>query len=200
MIKNITDFKPYKWLPLSTLATMVLLLSGCSDDQNSQRQMPPPAVSVYSVTDQKIGDYFEYVGRSEAVNTVDIRARVEGFLVKRNFVEGGMVEKDQLLYEIDRAPFEAKLKGAQAQLASNKANLVNARKNLERGRDLVKKGAISQSDFDHQTSTEAQALASVKAAQASLETAKLNLGYTRITAPFKGEIGKSTYSVGNLVG
>ncbi|WP_095210520.1 efflux RND transporter periplasmic adaptor subunit [Endozoicomonas ascidiicola] len=201
MIKKISHFTPRKWLPLSALATSFLLLAGCGDDQKSQHaQMPPPAVSVYNVVEQEVGDYYEYVGRSEAVNTVDIRARVEGFLVKRNFVEGGMVEKDQLLYEIDRAPFEATLKGAEAQLASSRASLTNARKNLERGKDLVKKGAISQSDFDLQTSTEAQALASVESAKASLESARLNLGYTRITAPFKGEIGKSTYSVGNLVG
>ncbi|WP_299732869.1 efflux RND transporter periplasmic adaptor subunit [uncultured Endozoicomonas sp.] len=201
MIKKISHFTPRKWLPLSALATSFLLLAGCGDDQKSQHaQMPPPAVSVYNVVEQEVGDYYEYVGRSEAVNTVDIRARVEGFLVKRNFVEGGMVEKDQLLYEIDRAPFEATLKGAEAQLASSRASLTNARKNLERGKDLVKKGAISQSDFDLQTSTEAQALASVESAKANLESARLNLGYTRITAPFKGEIGKSTYSVGNLVG
>lgn len=150
--------------------------------------------------DQEVGDYYEYVGRSEAINEVDIRARVEGFLVKRNFTEGGMVEQGQLLYEIDRAPFEAALKGAEAQLASSKASLINARKNLQRSQDLVKRGAISQADYDHQTSSEAQAVAAVEAAQANLETAQLNLGYTQISAPFKGEIGKSTYSVGNLVG
>ncbi|ELU06568.1 hypothetical protein CAPTEDRAFT_136236 [Capitella teleta] len=162
--------------------------------------MPPPAVSVFNVNDQEVGEYHEFVARSEAIDVVDIRARVEGFLVERNFTEGGLVEKDQLLYEIDRAPFVAALKGAEAQLASSKANLVNAQKNLERGRDLVKKGFISQADFDMQTSTEAQAVAGVEAAEASLETAQINLSYTRITAPFKGEIGKSTYSVGNLVG
>ncbi|WP_419536930.1 efflux RND transporter periplasmic adaptor subunit [Endozoicomonas sp.] len=199
MIAKITDLKLGKWLPIGALATSIFLLAGCSDDK-PQHQMPPPAVSVFSVIDQEVGDYYEYVGRSEAINEVDIRARVEGFLVNRNFTEGGMVEEGQLLYEIDRAPFEAALKGAEAQLASSKASLVNAQKNLERSRDLVKRGAISQADYDNQTSSEAQAVAAVEAAKANLETAQLNLGYTQISAPFKGEIGKSTYSVGNLVG
>lgn len=199
MISTFYGFKYGKWLPASALAASLLLMTGCSDEK-PRHQMPPAAVSVFNVTDQEVGDYFEYVGRSEAIDQVDIQARVEGFLVERNFTEGGIVDKGQLLYEIDRAPFEATLKGAEAQLASNQASLVNARKNLERGRDLVKRGAISQSDYDNQVSTEAQAVAAVDAAKASLETAQLNLGYTRIYAPFKGEIGKSTYSVGNLVG
>ena len=193
-----SGLKPGKWLPVSALATSMLLLAGCSDEK-PQHQMPPPAVSVFSVIDREVGDYYEYVGRSEAINSVDIQARIEGFLVKRNFIEGGIVDKGQLLYEIDRAPFEASLKGARAQLASSEASLVNARKNLERGQDLIKRGAISQSDYDNQVSTEAQAAASVESAKANLETAQLNLGYTRIYAPFKGEIGKSKYSVGNLI-
>nr|MDT0251459.1 efflux RND transporter periplasmic adaptor subunit [Endozoicomonas sp.] len=201
MIAKISALKPGKWFPVGALATSLLLLAGCSDDQpQQQQQMPPPAVSVITVTEQEVGNYQEFVARSEAIDAVDIRARVDGFLVKRNFTEGGLVEKGQLLYEIDRAPFEAALKGAKAQLASSEANLTNAQKNLERSRDLVKKGFISQADFDMQTSTEAQAVAGVEVSEASLETAKINLGYTRITAPFKGEIGKSTYSVGNLVG
>ena len=202
MIKSISYFKKLKWLHLSVLATSVLLLTGCGDEQNAQQapQMPPPAVSVYNVKQTKVGDYYEYVGRSEAVKTVMIRARVDGFLVKRNFQEGGMVKKGQLLYEIDRAPFQAVLKGAEAQLASSRANLINTEKNLERSKDLVKRGAISQSDYDLKVSQSAQAAAAVEAAKASLQTARLNLGYTRIKAPFDGEIGKSTYSVGNLVG
>lgn len=199
MISTLFRRKSGGWLPISVLATSALILTGCSEEKSQHRQMPPPAVSVFSVTDQKVGDYYEYVGRSEAINSVDIRARVEGFLVKRNFTEGGTVDKGQLLYEIDRAPFEASLKGAKAQLTSSQASLVNARKNLSRTQDLIKRGAISQSDYDNQVSAEAQAAAAVQLAQANLETAQLNLGYTRIYAPFRGEIGKSNFSVGNLI-
>ena len=200
MIKIQHGPKPGRWLLAGFIVTN-LLLSGCNNEQaGSQSQIPPAAVSVYDVQSQKVGEYFEYIGRSEAINVVDIRARVEGFLVKRNFTEGSMVEKGQLLYELDRAPFEAALKDAKAKLASSRANLVNARKNLKRSQDLIKSGAISQSDLDLKTSTEAQAMAAVESAQAGLESAKLNLSYTRISAPFTARIGKSTYSVGNLVG
>ena len=199
MISTLFRRKSGGWLPIGVLATSALILTGCSEEKNQHRQMPPPAVSAFSVTDQKVGDYYEYVGRSEAINSVDIQARVEGFLVKRNFTEGGTVDKGQLLYEIDRAPFEAALKGAKAQLTSSQASLVNARKNLSRTQDLIKRGAISQSDYDNQVSSEAQAAAAVQLAQANLETAQLNLGYTRIYAPFRGEIGKSNFSVGNLI-
>ncbi len=199
MISTLFRRCPGSWLPIGVLATSALVLTGCSEQKSQQTQMPPPAVSVFNVTDQQVGDYYEYIGRSEAVNTVDIRARVEGVLVQRDFIEGGTVTKDQLLYEIDRAPFVAALQGAEAQLASSQATLVNAQKTLRRGRDLIKRGAISQSDFDSQVSSEAQAKASVDSAKANLETAQLNLGYTRIHAPFTGEIGKSNYSVGNLV-
>lgn len=199
MISTLFRRKFSGWLPISVLATSALILTGCSEEKSQHRQMPPPAVSVFSVTDQKVGDYYEYVGRSEAINSVDIRARVEGFLVKRNFTEGGTVDKGQLLYEIDRAPFEAALKGAKAQLTSSQASLINARKSLSRTQDLIKRGAISQSDYDNQVSAEAQAAAAVQLAQANLETAQLNLGYTRINAPFRGAIGKSNFSVGNLI-
>ena len=199
MISTLFRRKSGGWLPISVLATSALILTGCSEEKSQHRQMPPPAVSVFSVTDQKVGDYYEYVGRSEAINSVDIRARVEGFLVKRNFTEGGTVDQGQLLYEIDRAPFEAALKGAKAQLTSSQASLVNARKSLSRTQDLIKRGAISQSDYDNQVSAEAQAAAAVQLAQANLETAQLNLGYTRINAPFRGAIGKSNFSVGNLI-
>ena len=199
MISTLFRRQPGGWLPISVLATSALILTGCAEENSQHGQMPPPAVSVFSVTDQKVGDYYEYVGRSEAINSVDIQARVEGFLVKRNFTEGGTVDQGQLLYEIDRAPFEAALKGAKAQLNSSQASLVNARKNLSRTQDLIKRGAISQSDYDNQVSAEAQAAAAVQLAQANLETAQLNLGYTRIYAPFSGDIGKSNFSVGNLI-
>lgn len=200
MISTITDHKLGKWLPFGALATTLLLLAGCGEDQKQQQQMPPPGVSVVNVTEQKVGEYHEYVARTEAVDSVNLRARVEGFLVQRDFSEGQTVDKDQLLFEIDRKPYEASLKKAEADLASSKADLTKARKDLQRSKDLFKKGHISQADLDTQTSNEARAVAAVQATEAQLDSAKLNLGYTRIKAPFKGEVGKARYSIGNLVG
>ncbi|WP_211828612.1 efflux RND transporter periplasmic adaptor subunit [Kistimonas asteriae] len=186
---------------LALAAGFSLLLAGCSDDADKQQAAAPaPAVSVVKVENRPVGDYREFVARTEAVEEVDLRARVEGYLTRREFIEGDRVEKGQLLFEIDPAPFKATISQAKANLSSSKAELIRAEKALKRGRELFPKGFISQSDVDTLTSNDAQARASVQARQAELETAMINLSYTRITAPFSGEIGKARYSVGNLVG
>ena len=186
---------------LALAAGFSLLLAGCSDDaEKHQAAAPAPAVSVVKVENRPVGDYREFVARTEAVEEVKLRARVEGYLIRRDFIEGDRVEKGQLLFQIDPAPFEASISQAKANLSSSKAELIRAEKALKRGRELFPKGFISQSDLDTLTSNDAQARASVQARQAELETAMINLSYTRITAPFSGEIGKARYSVGNLVG
>ena len=196
-----SDRKSGKWLTLAALSSAFIFLAGCDNgQQQQQQQMPPAAVSVFDVQDENVGSYQEFVARTEAMDTVELRARVEGFLVKRDFDEGQTVKKDQLLFEIDPKPYEAALKRAEADLASAEAELVRSRRDLARTKDLFNKGHVSQANLDSQVSNEARADASVKAAKASLDTARLNLGYTRIYAPFKGQIGKSAYSVGNLVG
>ena len=190
-----------KSLSAVVFASSLLFLAGCDNNQQQQQaQMPPPGVSVISVANQQVGNYQEFVARTEAVDTVQLRARVEGFLVKREFTEGQPVEKGQLLFEIDPKPYQAAVKRSEADLSSSKADLIKARRDLERSKDLYKKGHLSQANYDSQISTEARAEASVQAAEAGLDTAKLNLGYTDIRAPFNGQIGKARYSLGNLVG
>ena len=192
--------KASRKLPIAVLASSLFFLSGCDNNkQPQQAQMPPPGVSVIDVANQQVGNYQEFVARTEAVDTVELRARVEGFLVKREFTEGQSVDKEQLLFEIDPKPYQAAVKRAEADLSSSKADLIKAKRDLKRSKDLFKKGHLSQANYDAQISTEARAEASVHAAEAGLETAKLNLGYTDIRAPFEGQIGKSRYSLGNLV-
>ena len=195
----ITHKRQSQWLLLGFLMALFLALAGCDQQPQQQGPMPAPAVSVIDVITQPVGDYQEFVARTEAVNTVDLRARVEGFLTKRNFIEGETVKEGQLLFEIDQKPYEAALKKTEADLASAKAERTRTEKDLKRSQDLFRKGHISQADLDAQTSNQLRADASVQAAEAGLETARLNLGYTSIHAPFAGQVGRASYSVGNLV-
>ena len=190
---------------LSTLTTLIVLtaFTGCSDnsgDSAAQASAPPPAVSVVAVNLEPIGAVHEFAGRTGANETVELRARVEGYLQSSSFTEGSMVKKGQKLFTIDPAPFEAALAQAKAGLASAKAEAARAKSDLTRGRELSPKGFISRSDLDTLTAAEATAKASVASAEAQLKSAQINLSYTTIYAPFSGLIGKETYSVGSLVG
>ncbi len=178
-------------------------LAGCSESHKNDPAAggaPPPSVSVISVKLDPVGEYQEFAARTEASEAVELRARVEGYLESRNFDEGSAVEKGRLLFTIDPAPFKAAVSQARAALVSAEAEFVRATSDLSRGRDLAVKGYISRSDMDELVSREAQANASVESAKAQLETANINLSYTEIYAPFSGQIGKESYSVGSLVG
>ncbi|WP_461538507.1 efflux RND transporter periplasmic adaptor subunit [Spongorhabdus nitratireducens] len=178
---------------------LAMLVSGCSDETPQQAAPPPPSVIVTEIENTPVGEHKEFVARTEAVEEVDLRARVEGYLTHRGFVEGETVHKGQLLFELDPASFEAALSSAEAELSRNRAAETKAIHDLKRGKELQPKGYISQSDLDKLSSDFDQAKASVAAAEAAVETARINLGYTRITAPFAGVIGKERYSIGNLV-
>lgn len=178
--------------------SLCLSLWACSEPKQ-QRKSPPPAVSVYSINVEEVGKHREFVARTQAFKEANLRARVEGELVARHFREGAMVEKGQLLLQIDPANYQALLAQAKADLASKVSGENNAIRNLKRAKDLIDDGYISQSDFDRLTTEESQAKASVKAAQAGLKRTELDLSYTTILAPFTGRIGKVNYNVGNIV-
>ncbi len=160
---------------------------------------PPPMVTVEAVTEQEVNPPSDYVGRVEAIQAVDLRARVEGFIEHVKFREGGMVKAGDLLYLIEQAPYKAKVNEAAAKVADADASLTEARQYLRRLQS-VRSGGVSATDIEAAVSTELKAKALLQQAQASLEQSELDLGYTIIKAPISGRIGRTTYTKGNLVG
>ncbi|MEM6462611.1 MAG: efflux RND transporter periplasmic adaptor subunit [Pseudomonadota bacterium] len=158
-----------------------------------------PTVTVATVETQQTGDRGRYVGRIQAVTTVNLEARIEGVLEQKNFTEGGFVKKGDLLYVIERGLYEADVAKAEAQLQGAQATLKNSQLDLERQRVLLSEGDVPQSTFDEAQATVGVNEANVGEAQSSLDTAKINLGYTEIYAPVSGSISKSIIDVGNLV-
>ncbi|WP_462320113.1 efflux RND transporter periplasmic adaptor subunit [Halochromatium sp.] len=187
--------------------------SAKQDDKASAQQGPPPSVVVAAVQMQDVASERRYIGTIKAIQSVDVRARVEGFLEKVAFKQGHTVEAGELLYQIEQDQYQAalasaegELAAAQASLASAKATLEDKQADFERFAALVKKGDTSQTNFDRAKAQRDEAAASVesakasiKQAQAGIEQAKINLGYTTITSPIDGRIGATKYTEGNLV-
>ncbi|MFV8782183.1 efflux RND transporter periplasmic adaptor subunit [Microbulbifer sp. SA54] len=143
---------------------------------------------------------FEYVGRVEATDEFKVRPRVEGYIESRNFVEGQMVQKGELLYVIDPKPFMAALENQRANLSQARSAFSVAERNYRRGLQLVESGAISQVQMDELTGNFEEARSNVQAMEANVEAATLNLNYTEIRAPLTGLIGRSEFTEGSLVG
>jgi membrane fusion protein (multidrug efflux system) len=160
----------------------------------------PPAVGVLTAERRPVTETSEFVGRVEATDRVNIRARVTGFLQERLFREGGDVREGEVLFRLERAPFEAQVEQARANLAGATATLENTRVALARARELRQTGAGTQVTLDNAQALERTATAQVLAAQAAVRVAEINLGYTEILAPIAGQIGRSNLAVGNVVG
>ena len=180
------------------LAAMPLVLAGCGAKKAPPAD-PPPAVAVASPIRQQVTDWDDYAGRFEAVESVEVRPRVSGLLQSVNFTDGQMVKKGQVLFEIDPRPFAAQLAQSKAQLARAQATLVNAEAELKRSQTLLASRAISQSEAETRTASQAQALADVAAAQASIDANALNLSFTKVVAPVSGRVSYRRLAAGNLV-
>jgi membrane fusion protein, multidrug efflux system len=165
----------------------------------AQSAPPPPAVSVTPVVTREVTETIDYIGRLTAIEKVDIVARVQGFLEERNFKEGQYVKTGDLLFRIEQATYKAAVEQAQATLAKAKATEVNAKLQFERGKELVRNQNIPQSTLDQRAADEAAAQASVMEAQAALDQAEINLGYTEVRSPIDGRIGLAIVTKGNLV-
>ncbi len=181
----------------------VILLAGCGEKAQSQAPAagaPPPSVTVITTQLADITSTFGFNGRVVAEDKVDLRARVSGFLQQRLFKEGADVKADELLFAIEKDTYQAVVEQRQAELASAEANRANTAVALQRGEELVKNKNIPQAEVDQRRAADQMAAASILQAQAALKQAEINLGYTDITAPIAGRIGRASFSVGNLVG
>lgn len=186
-------------LPLFAIAATLLLARPAMGGPAAGGDVSAPVVTVEAVMETEVNPPTEYVGRVEAIQAVDLRARVEGVLEKVEFEEGGDVSAGDLLYVIERAPYEAEVNEMKANMAEAEANLTKARQYLERLQS-VRSGGVSEADLETAVSTELQAKARLEEAKATLARAELDLGYTTIKAPITGRIGRTAYTRGNLVG
>ena len=179
---------------------MAASLAGCGQGQQQTAGQNPPAVTVAKPAQRTVVDLDEYVGRFVAVNAVDIRSRLSGYLAQIHFTDGQMVKKGDLLFTIDRRPFEIVLEQMRANLAQARANLAFAKADLERGQSLVQNKTITEQVYDQRTQAKNVAEASVAAQEAMVHSAELDLNeYSELRAPIDGKIGDRRVSVGNLV-
>ncbi len=175
-----------------------LVLAGCTKPA-LKPPAPPPEVTVAKPVVREVTDYFEFPGQTEAVDMVEIRARVTGYLDKVNFVDGQNVKKGELLYEIDPRPYQAALDRAKGELARLLALADKAKADLARSERLRPSGAISQDEYELRVANLAVYKASIQSAEAAIREAELNLGFTKITSPIDGRVSRTRITEGNLV-
>lgn len=181
-------------------ALSALALAACGEKKAEGGPPPPPEVGVVTVTPSPVAVVNELPGRLEGVRTAEVRARVEGIVLSRNYTEGGEVKVGQVMFRIDPAPYQATLASAQAALQRAEANAVSARLKADRYKPLVAVNAVSKQEYDDAVASAGQANADVASAKAAVRTAQINLGYTTVTAPISGRAGRALVTEGALVG
>ncbi|MFY9893490.1 MAG: efflux RND transporter periplasmic adaptor subunit [Xanthobacteraceae bacterium] len=175
-------------------------LTGCGQGQQQAAAPAPPSVTVATPVQRTVVDQDEYVGRFVAVDSVDVRARVSGYLTEIHFTDGQMVKKGDLLFVIDHRPFQIALDQMRANLAQARANLAFTEADLARGQELVHNKTITEQTYDQRMQAKRVAEASVAAQEAMLHAAELDLNeYSELRSPIDGRIGDRRVSVGNLV-
>jgi RND family efflux transporter MFP subunit len=194
MSTTIRKSAPAAWLIVAAA------LAACSDSQNRADAPPPPAVTVANPSKRTIVDQDEYVGRFVAVDSVEVRARLSGYLSGIHFQDGQMVKQGDLLFTIDRRPFQIALDQARANLELARANQAFAESDLARGQELLHNKTITEQTFEQRTQAKRVADASVTAQEALVHSAELDLNeFTELRAPVAGRIGDRRVSLGNLV-
>ncbi len=189
-------------LKLLLLLAVLAMLTACNkpaDSTTAQPKIPDPGVKIAQPLSRETTEWDEYTGRVEAVNSVDIRARVGGYLEKVNFTAGEKVNKGDLLFLIDPKPYKAQLNFATAELQRAKTRHELAKNDLQRAENLFREKAISTEEFDGRSKGLRETAAAVESAEANLYTARINLDYCEIRAPISGRIGRELITAGNLV-
>ncbi len=179
------------------LFALAVVLAGCGGNQ--QHQMPPPDVNAAQVVQKPVTQWDDYSGHVEAIDAAEIRPRVTGHLEAIHYTEGGLVEKGQLLFTIDSREYRAAAAAAAADATRAEARVALANEELKRAEKLIGERAISQGELDQRRMEAQQAEADLLAARAHLAQANLNVGFTRITAPFAGRAGEAMVKPGNVV-
>jgi len=186
-------------LKLVSLALIALATAGCARNEAAEAPPAPPQVSVAKVIERPITEFDEFTGRFAAVDRVELRPRVSGYIASVNFTEGHEVHKGEVLFVIDPRPYEAEFKRAAAELARATTQLNLAHSEHVRAQSLLEARAISKEEFEARVSSTEQATANVQAADAALDAAKLNLTYTQVHAPISGLVSRAEVTAGNLV-
>lgn len=185
---------------IAALAGSVMIFAGGCEEKNAYVPPPPPQVTVSRPSQRQVREYLEFTGNTQPFNTVQLVARVQGYLEKVFFHDGDTVKKDQPLFLIQQDTYQAQLKQAEAQVLQQKASLDHAQTELERFTGLVRQHAAAQTDVDTWRFERDNAKAALIAAEAKRDLANLDLGYTKVVAPFDGRIDRRLKDPGNLVG
>src|SRR5262249_26597917 len=187
------------WLSRSVLSGLLLLLTACAQQPQATAPPPPPKVTVSQPSSREVVEWEEYTGRLEAAESVEVRARVNGYLQSIHFKDGSIVKKGDLLFVIDPRPYQAELERAKAELALATARLERTEKDLARAQKLLQVHAASQEEVDTRVADQRQAQESVQAARAMVNAAQLNVEFTQVRAPISGRISRYFVSIGNLI-
>jgi len=191
--------EPLKFLAAAMVLSAGLLTAGCGKPNAGGPPPGPPEVAVVTVRPEQAVLITELPGRTSAYRVAEIRPQVNGIVLKRMFTEGADVKAGEVLYQIDPAPYQSALANARAALSRAEANLPALRSRVGRYKDLIPDKAVSQQDYDDAAAVVKQAEADVEVWKAAVETARINLAYTRVTAPISGRIGRSNVTEGALV-
>jgi RND family efflux transporter MFP subunit len=206
MVKNAAPTSAYRLVRSFGDRSLCLLIAplcsallGCERAPEAGAAVVPPVVAVSHPIEREVTDHDEYTGRTAAVDAVEVRARVSGYLVKIHFQEGALVEKGDLLFEIDPRPFRAALDEAQGRVAQWEAKRVRAEADATRNQRLQPQGAVSRRELDQAVADRDEARAAIRSTRAAVERAALDLEFTRVTAPISGRTSRYLITEGNLV-